>query len=104
MLQLNTLNFEERVEEELLENPALEDGKDEEEEPEYSPAEDSDFDHESTKDEIDISDYMNDDDGGVHLNGDYQGEDEEKEFLPAVYYSSFRERPYGADNGCSPIR
>lgn len=92
LLQLNTLNFEERVEEELLENPALEDGKDEEEEPEYSPAEDSDFDHESTKDEIDISDYMNDDDGGVHLNGDYQGEDEEKEFLPAVYYSSFRER------------
>lgn len=92
LLQLNTLNFEERVEEELLENPALEDGKDEEEEPEYSPAEDSDFDHESTKDEIDISDYINDDDGGVHLNGDYQGEDEEKEFLPAVYYSSFRER------------
>ena len=31
LLQLNTLNFQERVDEELLENPALESGKDEDE-------------------------------------------------------------------------
>ncbi|PCJ65027.1 MAG: RNA polymerase sigma-54 factor [Bacteroidetes bacterium] len=92
LLQLNTLNFEERVDEELLENPALEDGKDEEEEVERTFDEASDFDYEATKEEIDVSDYMNDDDGGVQLSGEYQGDDEEKEFLPAVYYSSFRER------------
>ncbi len=92
LLQLNTLNFEERVDEELLDNPALESGKDEEEELENSFDEDTDLDYEQTKEEIDISDYMNDDDGGIHLSGEYQGGDEEKEFMPAVYYSSFRER------------
>lgn len=91
LLQLNTLNFEERVDEELLENPALESGKDEEEEIEQN-FEENEFDYESTKEEIDVSDYMNDDDGGVHLSGEYQGGDEEKEFMPAVYFSSFRER------------
>ena len=92
LLQLNTLNFEERVDEELLENPALESGKDEEEEIEQRFDEADDFNYEATKEELDMSDYMNDDDGGIHLSGDYQGDDEEKEFLPAVYYSSFRER------------
>ncbi|MGB0851264.1 MAG: RNA polymerase sigma-54 factor, partial [Bacteroidia bacterium] len=64
LLQLNTLNFEERVDEELLENPALESGKDEDEEVDQNFEENSDFDYESTKEEIDVSDYMNDDDGG----------------------------------------
>lgn len=91
LLQLNTLNFEERVDEELLDNPALESGKDEEEEADNS-FEDDGLDYEEKKEEIDISDYMNDDDGGVHLSGEYQGGDEEQEFMPAVYYSSFRER------------
>jgi len=68
LLQLNTLNFEERVEEELLENPALENGKDEEEESSYEESDDLDYD--SKQDELDISDYMNDDDGGRHLSGD----------------------------------
>ncbi len=92
LLQLNTLNFEERVDEELLENPALESGKDEEEEVEASYEASDDLDYDNTKEEFDISDYMSDDDGGVHLSGDYDREDEEKEFLPAVYYTTFRER------------
>ena len=92
LLQLNTLNFEERVDEELLENPALESGKDEEDTPQEQYEENSDQDYEGTKEEFDVSDYMNDDDGGVQLSGDYQGDAEEMEFLPAVYYSSFRER------------
>jgi RNA polymerase sigma-54 factor len=92
LLQLNTLNFEERVEEELLENPALESGKDEEDEVERSFDEADDFDYEKTKEEFDVSDYMNDDDGGVQLSGDYDGGDEDKEFMPAVYHITFRER------------
>ena len=35
---------------------------------------------------------MNDDDGGILMSGEYQGADEEKEFMPVVFYSSFRER------------
>ena len=88
LLQLNTLNFQERVDEELLENPALESGK-EEDEIQSNDQEDLDY---SKEDELDISDYMNDDDGGVQLSGDYNSNDEEKEFMPVVYFSSFRER------------
>jgi RNA polymerase sigma-54 factor len=92
LLQLNTLNFEERVEEELLDNPALENGKDEEDEPEQRFDESNDLDFGNTQEEFDITDYMHDDDGGVNLSESYQGDDEEKEFMPAVYYTSFRER------------
>ncbi|MBT8326242.1 MAG: RNA polymerase factor sigma-54 [Bacteroidia bacterium] len=92
LLQLNTLNFEERVEEELLENPAIESGKDESDENEGGFEESDDLDFGSKEEEFDVSDYMNDDDGGVHLSGDYSGDDEEKEFMPAVYHTSFRER------------
>lgn len=88
LLQLNTLNFQERVDEELLENPALESGK-EEDEIQSNDQDDLDY---GTEDELDISDYMNDDDGGVQLSGDYNSNDEEKEFMPVVYFSSFRER------------
>ncbi len=92
LLQLNTLNFEERVDEELLENPALESGKEEAEDLDPGFDERDDLDYDSKQDEFDVSDYMSDDDGGVHLSGEYSGHDEEKEFMPAVYYTSFRER------------
>ena len=90
LLQLNTLNFEERVDEELLENPALESGKDEEEATTYE--ESDDLDYSSKEEEFDVSDYMNDDDGGIHMSGEYQSTDEDKEFMPVVFHSSFRER------------
>jgi RNA polymerase sigma-54 factor len=77
LLQLNTLNFEERVEEELLDNPALENGKDEEEESSYEEVDDLDY--SSKEEELDVSDYMNDDDGGILMSGEYQSTDEEKE-------------------------
>ena len=92
LLQLNTLNFEERVEEELLENPAIESGKDEQDDSDGGFEENDDLDFGSKEEEFNVSDYMNDDDGGVHLSGDYNGGDEEKEFMPAVYHTSFRER------------
>ena len=88
LLQLNTLNFQERVDEELLENPALESGK---EEDEIQSEESDDLDY-SSEEELDISDYMSDDEGGVQLSGDYNANDEEKEFMPVVYFTSFRER------------
>ena len=88
LLQLNTLNFQERVDEELLENPALEAGKEDED----IIAEESDEIDYSATEEIDLSDYMNDDEGGVQLSGDFNSNEEEKEFMPVVYFSSFRER------------
>jgi len=90
LLQLNTLNFEERVEEEILDNPALESGKDEDEESSYEESDDLDFG--SKEEEFDVSDYMNDDDGGIQMSGEYQSTDEEKDFMPVINYASFGER------------
>jgi RNA polymerase sigma-54 factor len=99
LLELNTLNFEEKIEEELLENPALESGK-EENEPNSNESEDINYDelgYETTPDnsdvfgnEINVSDYLGDDDGGIRLNEQYSG-DEEKEFIPINSVISFRE-------------
>jgi RNA polymerase sigma-54 factor len=99
LLELNTLNFEEKIEEELLENPALESGK-EENELNSNESEDINYDelgYETTPDnsdvfgnEINVSDYLGDDDGGIRLNEQYSG-DEEKEFIPINSVISFRE-------------
>lgn len=90
LLQLNTLNFEQRVDEELLENPALESGKEDDDDLDDSFDAEDKYDND---DEFDISDYMQEDDaGGIHLSGDYNSGDDEQEFMPAVYYTSFRER------------
>ena len=95
LLQLNTLNFEERVEEELLENPALDSGKDDSDDYESGMDNTDDFESDSRdnlEDEFDISDYLNDADDGIRLSGEYRPSEEDQDYMPAVYYSSFRER------------
>ncbi|MFT7591425.1 MAG: RNA polymerase sigma-54 factor, partial [bacterium] len=95
LLELNTLNFEQKVEEELIENPALENNKDEASSDEYDNAEDyneGDTYESSTEDSIDVSDYLSDDDGGIRLNDQYGGDDEEKDFIPINASVSFRDR------------
>lgn len=91
LLQLNTLNFEERVDEELLENPALESGKDEGDDMEFQQEEFEESDY-NKEDEFDISDYLNEAEDGIRLSSEYRGGDEERDEMPVVYYSSFRER------------
>ena len=111
LLELNTLSFEQKLEEELIENPALEAGKDEDEpEMEFSddtPAEynDEDSDEQSTAefedneleptdklpDHIEMDEYVDDDAGDFRLNEDYQGDTEEKEFPVVTVYNSFRD-------------
>ncbi|MCB0734306.1 MAG: RNA polymerase factor sigma-54 [Flavobacteriales bacterium] len=102
LLELTTLNFEEKVEEELMENPALESGKDE---GDLSNDSDDSFDYDDGGDDydsydknddafdsdLDVSDYLGDDDGGIRLNDQYSGSDEEKEFIPINSTVSFRE-------------
>src|SRR6056300_973587 len=93
LLELNTLNFEQKIEEELIDNPALEQGR-EDEGPDNSEFDEYDDGYESMKDEsIDVSDYLSDDDGGVQLNDQYSGGgEEEKEFIPINAGITFRER------------
>lgn len=107
LLQLNTLNFEQRLEEELIDNPALESGRDEDEFDDNLEKSDNegddiydsdDFDDygdeygaDAQDKEIDLSDYLNDgDEGGIQLN-DYNQDDEEKEGVPVIFTKSFRD-------------
>ncbi len=88
LLQLNTLNFEQRVQEELLENPALEEGS-ENTEMEVDFQEDAN--ENEFQEDFDISDYLQEDDmGGVKMSESIDP-NEEKEEMPIVEMENFRE-------------
>ena len=86
LLQIPTAELEARVEEELEDNPTLEEGK---EEPEDAPEDEYD-DKEAGDDELDVDDYLRDDDfSGYKMQGD--GDNEDKE-MPIAMYSTLNER------------
>lgn len=88
LLQLTTVDFEQRVEEELIDNPALETGKDEGEKTES----DNTDDFEAAGEDFDISDYLSDDDyGGFKLN-DNNDSDEERQDIPVSIQASLSEK------------
>jgi RNA polymerase sigma-54 factor len=114
LLELNTLNFEQRLEEEMIENPALESGKDDDEfttefaedsyenveresaiegdEKPSSEFEDNDIEAVDTSlDYGDITDFMEDDGGDFRLNEDYNPDFEEKEFPVVTVHTGFRD-------------
>lgn len=96
LIQLPTLAFEQRISEELEENPALEGGKETEENDDY----DSDFNNEDyddgneriEADDINIDEYLSDDDTPSYkLNANnYSADDEEKQ-IPYAAGTSFTE-------------
>lgn len=78
LLQLNTQDFEEKLEQELLDNPALEDTKNSDDE-RYDEGPEDDYEDDYLKDDVDIDALLNasgDDEGGFHLNEDYSNEDQ----------------------------
>lgn len=95
LLQMTTLDFEQKVDQELLDNPALEKGEEDEgferakEQQNEAEPETNEYDY----DNINISDYISNDDGGdrgaFHLNEDYSGEDEKE--MPISETISFYE-------------
>ncbi len=98
LLQLTTQDLEQRVEQELIDNPALETGKDdeaefqnEEVEAAKDEVEDLDDDIYEGDDVYDISEYTDgaDDSDGFHLYED--GGDEEKKEMPIAMASTFYE-------------
>ncbi|KAB2915926.1 MAG: RNA polymerase factor sigma-54 [Bacteroidetes bacterium] len=107
LLQLSTQDFEQRVEQEMIENPALENGKDADDadfnqtETENTKEDDfEDIDSEVEKEDVfddgdlfDLDDYMGgDSDGdGFHLYEESGSDDERKE-LPIASTSSFHEQ------------
>ncbi len=110
LLELNTLNFEQRLEEEMIENPALESGKDDEDsiiDFEDNPFDEilsdqeekpnSEFDDnevegiERSMDDADFTEFLEEDGGDFRLNEDYNPNTEEKEFPIVSYQTSFRD-------------
>lgn len=111
LLQLNTTDLEQRVEQELIENPAIEGGKDDEfssditaeanatTTEEETPREETETVEDSMDDDLfDISEYTNNDDyesEGFHLS-DEGGEEENRREMPiaggATFYDSLIEQ------------
>lgn len=97
LLQLTTQDLEQRVEQELIDNPALEPGKDDEAEFQNEETdvkdevEDTDDDIYEGDDVYDISEYTDgaDDSDGFHLYED--GGDEDKKEMPIAMSSTFYE-------------
>lgn len=85
LLQIPTAELEGRVEEELEENPALEEGKEEQDEITEEYEEET-----SDDNDLDVEDYLRDDDfSGYKMHGD--GDNEEKE-MPIAMQTTLNER------------
>ncbi|HSP11904.1 MAG TPA: RNA polymerase factor sigma-54 [Salegentibacter sp.] len=95
LIQLPTQAFEQRVKEELEENPALEDGKNEVED-DYDAdlsnenADDDDFGNESIETEIDVDEYLSDDEvPSYRLQANNYSADDEEKTIPYASGTSF---------------
>ena len=99
LLQVPTAELEGRIEEELEVNPALEEGEEQEQEqekPEESPAESESEEvpetATSSDDDVDIKDYLGDDDySGYKMQGDGDEDDDNRE-MPIPMSSSLHEQ------------
>jgi RNA polymerase sigma-54 factor len=92
LLQVPTAELEQRVEEELELNPVLEEGAQEEEEPtreEQAESQEAEEPPSSSDDEIDIKDYLRDDDHSSYKT--YDGDDDEDKEMPIAMSSSLQE-------------
>lgn len=94
LLQVPTAALESRVKEELEANPALQDGKDEAKEKEDLLADKEDQKEQDPTDEIDLSDYLQDDDYAApsYKSNTYSGGgDEEDKTIPVEMHKSFHQ-------------
>jgi len=103
LLQVPTANLEERIKEELEENPALEhteedhDDQFDETKDEFDSSDEEDFEAEGSQDEyenVDISEYVSDDDGEIadyKMRDDNYPEIDENKVVPYKIETSFHE-------------
>ncbi|NDK56461.1 RNA polymerase factor sigma-54 [Pontibacter fetidus] len=95
LLQIPTAELEMRIKEELEINPALEEGADQPED-QYNDSDSDDYgdsDDDYGKDDVDINDYLNDDEiSGYKMQGDRGGEDEDDREMPIAVASSLTDQ------------
>jgi RNA polymerase sigma-54 factor len=91
LLQVPTAELEARIEEELEVNPALEEGEDQEKVEDNNTDEEEFPETASSEDEVDIKDYLQDDEySGYKMQGD--GDDDEEREMPMPGTSSLHEQ------------
>jgi RNA polymerase sigma-54 factor len=93
LLQIPTAELETRVEQELEANPALEEGRDEDETPASSDDEYDDAEREDQHDELSVEDYLAEDEiSGYKMYGDGNYSDEEDRDMPIPTNTSLSEQ------------
>ncbi|MFZ9611750.1 MAG: RNA polymerase factor sigma-54 [Crocinitomicaceae bacterium] len=90
LLQVPTMELDQRIKQELEENPALEEGLDEVED-DFD--QDDDFDDDSdSEEEFDLSDYLDDDSADYKTQANNQSKDDEERVIPLSGEQSFQEK------------
>jgi RNA polymerase sigma-54 factor len=88
LIQLPTIELEQKVQEEIEANPAIEEGVDEIESPEFEDYEDRDLQHVSA-DEINVDEYLSDDEvPRYRLVANNSSPDQEDKSIPVAMGSS----------------
>lgn len=90
LLQVPTMELDQRIKQEIEENPALEEGADTDEFEEKEEDYDDDFD--SSNDDFDISDYLDDDSPDYKTSTSNKGKDDDGKVIPLSSGQSFQER------------
>lgn len=98
MLQIPTMELDQRIKEELESNPALEEGADEEEKPEdqsdMEQQEDQENESENENDDIDLTDYFDDDTPDYKLQSNNHSSDDEERETPLGAGKTFQDLLY----------
>ena len=90
LLQVPTMELDQRIKQELEENPALEEGLDEVED-DFDQDEDYD-DQDESEEEFDLSDYLDDDAADYKTQANNHSKDEEERVIPLSGEQSFQEK------------
>ena len=91
LLQVPTMELDQRIKQEIEENPALEEGSDEEED-EYGDDLDDDYDDNDDDLEFDISDYIDEEGSNYKTKANNTSKDDEERIVPLSGEQSFQER------------
>lgn len=92
LLQVPTMELDQRIKQEIEENPALEEGKEEEDIDADDNYEDDDYDDAENENDFDISDYLDDDTPDYKTQVSNKGKDEEDKVIPLSSGQTFQER------------
>lgn len=95
LLQIPTAVLEQRIKEELEANPALEEGNEEVKEPELDVKDSEEKDNteeEYQAEEIDISDYLNEDDYSYSQSDGYNRKEDDDKVIPVAVKSTFHDQ------------